>query len=634
MCVMNTKITLKFEHLLLWIILAVALIARFRYLVYIEHNIDQAYPIWQALNTLDNGIFPTIGQGTSVLFANAPMTGYLYLPIVALTRSILGVEVLVIALNTLAVWMGYRVACHVLGKYWALLVALILAVNPFLIEYSRTTWVQSLLPFYATAMLWQLTPVLLNKTRHPARNLIITAILFGLVANSYLLAFLWIAPIGLLLLIFYKWIDWRAVIIGVGIVALMTTPYAITLIHDWGDIQAELTDFSDNPSRITPDGWEHAVRLVTGARYEIVRGVDAPANDMPLRHAITETLHYVGLFMIFIGIGYGVWVLYRRTTQKNIMLIVFVWFFIPIIPMSYTGNPVHPFYQLLGVPMGAILAILGMKTVYNLAPLILKTRLVVLGLATMIFWSGLMLVNSGRFGEETAHTPVAHGLGALPIRWGLMLGGWVNLDNNIVFADMPEWVMNSFAGRTFPLIRDNRAPSFTIYPANGGTYITVGDDEPIQSSARTLDFMNGAKIHVYHLPPQSEVLSYMAVPMNVPTTQGLRLLGYTLTDNYLQLFWQVDFIAPEVKDLILGAFVHVYNAQEERVINTGGGALEGWRWQIGDIYVDQIPLDFPQDGAPFTIQFGGYDGVHGVNLQFDFPNDALPASTVMIINVP
>jgi len=634
MFAMNTKITLKFEHLLLWIILAVALIARFRYLVYIEHNIDQAYPIWQALNTLDNGIFPTIGQGTSVLFANAPMTGYLYLPIVALTRSILGVEVLVIALNTLAVWMGYRVACHVVGKYWSLLVALILAVNPFIIEYSRTTWVQSLLPFYATAILWQLIPILLNKTRRPAKRLIITAILFGLVANSYLLAFLWIAPIGLLLLIFYKRIDWRTVIIGVGIVALMTMPYALTLISDWGDIQTELADFGENPSRITPDGWEHAVRLVTGARYEMVRGVDAPAGDMPLRHAITEALHYVGLLMIFIGIGYALWVLYRRTSLKDEMLIVLIWFFIPIIPMSYTGNPVHPFYQLLGVPMGAILAILGMKIVYNLAPLILKTRLVVLGLATMIFWSGLMLVNSARFGEETAHTPVAHGLGALPIRWGLMLGEWVNLDKNIVFADMPEWVMNSFAGRTFPLIRDNRAPVFAIYPAKGGTYITVGDDEPIHFSARQLHFDKDSKIHVYHLPSHEQVLWDMAVPMNVPTTQGLRLIGYTLTNNYLQLFWQVDFIAPEVKDLILGAFVHVYNADGERVINTGGGALEGWRWQIGDIYVDQISLDFPADGAPFTIQFGGYDGVHGVNLQFDFPDDNLPASAVITITVP
>jgi 4-amino-4-deoxy-L-arabinose transferase-like glycosyltransferase len=631
---MNTKSSpLKLETLLLWGILAVALIARFRYLVYIEHNIDQAYPIWQALNTLDNGIFPTIGQGTSVLFANAPMTGYLYLPIVALTRSILGVEILVIALNTLAVWMAYRVACHVLGTRWALLVALIMAVNPFMIEYSRATWVQSLLPFYATAILWQLTPVLLNKTRYPARRLIISAILLALVANSYLLAFLWGVPIAILLLIFYKRVNWRVVIIGAGIFIIITTPYAITLITDWGDIQAELTDFGQNPSRITPDGWEHAVRLVTGARYEIVRGVDAPAGDMSNRHAITEMVHYVGLLMIFIGIGGALTALFRRTSQKEVMLIVLIWFFIPIIPMSYTGNLVHPFYQLLGVPMGAVLAVLGMKTLKSLLPPLIQLRYTVLGLGLIVFWACLMLINSGRFGEETAHTVGAHGLGALPIKVGMQLGNEITPDGT-VFADMPEWVMNTFAGRTFPLIRDNRAPSFAIYPADGGTYITVGSDAPLNTSEKTLNLTDGTLIHIYHLPSHEQILDMVAVRMDVPTTQGLRLIGYTLTENAIQLFWQVDFIAPEVKNLILGSFVHVYDAQNERVINTGGGALEGWRWRVGDIFVDDIPLNFPADGRPFTIQFGQYDGVHGVNLQFDFPNDDLPASTVMIIDVP
>jgi len=632
---MTTKNILpKIEHLLLWGILAVALIARFRYLVFIEHNIDQAYPIWQALNTLDNGIFPTIGQGTSVLFANAPMTGYLYLPIVALTRSILGVEVLVIALNTLAVWLGYRVACHALGSRWSLIVALIMAVNPFLIEYSRTTWVQSLLPFYATGILWQLTPVLLNKTRYPTRRLIISAVLFALIANSYLLALLWGMPIALLLLIFFRRVKWRGVVIGAGIFILINTPYALTLITDWGSIQAELSDFGQNSSRISPDAWEHATRLVTGVRYEIVRGVDAPAGDMPLRHALTEISHFIGLMLIFVGIGRALMRLYRHQADSDIMLIVLIWFFIPIIVMSYTGNLVHPFYQLLGVPMGAILVVLGIKTLMPAKPSITQARFGVLGLGTILAWACLMLVNSGRFGEETASRPGAHDLGALPIQVGMQLGEVVNDIGGAVFADMPEWVMNTFAGRTFPLIRDNRAPQFTLYPADGGAYITVGEDIPRHISQTQLTLADNTLIHVYELPTHDHILESVAVRMDVPTTQGLRLVGYTLTDDHITLFWQVDFIGAEVPTLILGAFVHVYNTQGERVINTGGGALDGWKWRVGELFVDEIPLDFPADGAPFTIQFGQYDGVHGVNLQFDFPDDNLPASTVMTIDVP
>lgn len=619
------------QKLILWLILALALIARFRYLLYIEHNIDQAYPIWQALRTLDNGVFPTIGQGTSVLFANAPMTGYVYLPIIALTRSILGAQMLVIALNTVAVWLAYRVAGYLVGERWALVVALIMAVNPFIIEYSRTTWVQSLLPFFATAILWQFMPVLLNRTRHPTQHIMLTAVLFALVANSYLLAFLWIVPLALFLLIFYKRVNWRAVIIGIGIVIIITLPYALTLMSDWQTIRAEMSDFGRNPPQFTLDALEHAVRLVTGGDYELVRGIDAPIQDVALRHALSQPAYIIGAILIAIGIGRALWMIYRREKNPEGWIIALIWFFIPIIPMTYTGNLVHPFYQLLGVPMGAVLLVLGVKTISSIMPMPVRSPLLTVGAIVICFWAVLMLVNHARFSQETMHTPGAHGLGALPIETGLQFSTWLTDVPDVVFADMPEWILNSFAGRTFPVIRDTRAPLFTIYPAKGGIYITTGSDAPITDFTRQLGLRDDTHITFHYLPSHDQLLPFLDVRMDVPTIQGLRLMGYTLDTNLIRIFWQVDFIAPEVKDLIIGTFVHVYNVDGERVINIGGGALDGWRWRVGDIYLDQIPLDFPADGAPFTIHFGGYDGVHGVNLQFDFPDDDLPASTVMII---
>lgn len=619
------------QKFMLWLILALALIVRFRYLLYIEHNIDQAYPIWQALHTLDNGVFPTIGQGTSVLFANAPMTGYMYLPVVALTRSILGVQIGVIALNTLAVWMAYRIAGYMVGARWALVVALIMAVNPFIIEYSRTTWVQSLLPFYATAILWQLMPVLLNRTRRPTQRIIFTAVLFALVANSYLLAFLWAVPLALFLLIFHKRVNWRAVIIGIGIVIIITLPYVLTLMSDWQTIRAEMSDFGRNPAQFTLNALEHAVRLVTGGDYELIRGTDAPIQDMALRHALSQPAHIIGAILIAIGVGRALWMIYRREKDADGWSIALIWFFIPIIPMTYTGNLVHPFYQLLGVPMGAVLLVLGIKTLASIMPMPVRSPLLTVGALVICCWAGLMLVNHARFSQETMHTPGAHGLGALPIETGLQFSAWLTDVPDVVFADMPEWILNSFAGRTFPVIRDTRAPLFTIYPANGGIYITTGSDKPITYFTRQLGLRDNTHINFHYLPSYDQLMRFLDVRMDVPTMQGLRLMGYTLDTNLIRIFWQVDFIAPEVKDLIMGTFVHVYNADGERIINTSGGALDGWRWRVGDIYLDQILLDFPQEGAPFTIHFGGYDGVHGVNLQFDFPDDDLPASTVMVI---
>ncbi len=62
------------EQLLLALILLAGIWLRFQHLGAIEYNIDQAYPIWQALRTLDTEHWPLTGQGTSVLFDNPPLT--------------------------------------------------------------------------------------------------------------------------------------------------------------------------------------------------------------------------------------------------------------------------------------------------------------------------------------------------------------------------------------------------------------------------------------------------------------------------------------------------------------------------------------------------------------------------------
>ena len=56
-----------------------------------------------------------------------------------LTRSPIGPYLFVITLNTLAVWLAYRAAVMLLDERRALIAAFLMAVNPWVIEYSRTT---------------------------------------------------------------------------------------------------------------------------------------------------------------------------------------------------------------------------------------------------------------------------------------------------------------------------------------------------------------------------------------------------------------------------------------------------------------------------------------------------------------
>ena len=60
-----SELRLNPAHLILAAILILAALLRLQHLDAIQHNVDHAYPIWQALMTLDRGVFPVTAQGTS-----------------------------------------------------------------------------------------------------------------------------------------------------------------------------------------------------------------------------------------------------------------------------------------------------------------------------------------------------------------------------------------------------------------------------------------------------------------------------------------------------------------------------------------------------------------------------------------
>jgi hypothetical protein len=103
-------------------------------------------------------------------------------------------------------------------------------------------------------------------------------------------------------------------------------------------------------------------------------------------------------------------------------------------------------------------------------------------------FAALMLTNSARYYQETDAIPGAHGFTALPVDVGLQLGRAIDahlLPGGVVFLDGPQWAINSFAGRLFPVSTDVRAPAFNFIPVSGGLYIQMSRNEaPCRSAAR------------------------------------------------------------------------------------------------------------------------------------------------------
>jgi hypothetical protein len=605
-------------------------VLRFAYLDTIRHNIDHAYPIWQALTTLETGSFPLIGQSTSVLFANPALTGTLYLPVLALTRSPLAVYVFVILLNTAAIYFAYR-ASFTLTKdeRLALFAAGLMAVNPWVIEYSRTTWVQSLMPFFMCGVAYLLFPVLLGEGKNSVPRLISALVLATLFTQTYLLAFFIVAPIALLLLIFRRRVPLNGVLIGGLVFALATGIYVFGLFRG-GDGAFQRTDnFTSASARLNDEAFSHAVRLVTGSGYIMSRSANIP--NMELWNTLEQIVHYSLFALLLIGIGRAVWMIAKRDSHPDAAIIALVWWGLPILAMSYTGNPVHPFYQLLGLPAGFVLIAWGADTLFSRVNF--RTPLfaaVWIGVAVVSF---VAISRGAQSIEQSAGRERVLGL---PLHTTLAIGEAINThrpEGGVVFANLNGWTLNSAAGRLFTVIDDTRVPLVSIIPESGGLYIVAANPEnplalpPFSEAVETLTLTDGTTITVNRFTEAD--LSEVGAQLQMPTQEGLTLYGYELRQREtlwtLITYWRVDEVLPETVSYAFGTFAHLYDEGGERIAIVDGEVVPGYLWQVGDVHIHRMQFEAE---TPFEIHLGQYDAFANRTIQFRGEPPILPGEEI------
>lgn len=606
--------TLSLRHwAILMVVLLVALALRFAMLLQIEQNVDRAYPIWQALMTLDRGAFPILGQGTSVLFANPALTGYLFLPIVALTRSVVAVYAFVIVLNTFGILFAWRAVRSLFGSTAALIAAFLLAVNPWLIEYSRATWVQGLLPFFVPLIASLLIPVWMGTSRRPSARFIAASIALILCAQTYLLAYALIIPVAVLTLIYRKRLPMSAITIGALIVFVPSMLYASALLADPAT-NARIDSFADDQARFSLDAMFHALRLITGLDYAAARGASAPIDDSALRQTLSDGAHLVLLIGLVVGFFRAL-----RSPRRDAAIIASVWFVLPIALMTYVGQAVHPFYQLIGLPAGAAL------TGYGIAWGVRRPTVPVLLVACAAF--GLLMgVNSIRYAQETEALPGAHGLGALPLEVGVELGAAVR-DNLVpggrVYADVDEATLSSLAGITFDFWRETRAPLLVILPASGGLYVSMDQVPPTGAeTAVDMPLVDGTRLRVDRFLPGAP-LPDSFTSADIPGDYGLTFAGYSLTRQdgriRVQTAWRV--VDRDLRNLNL-AFEHrmmMADSESNAVISfIDWAVVPGYLWAAGDLHIHEQTVDDP--GEAYSVSVGQADVGAQLTMIFTLPD--------------
>ncbi len=624
----------------LLIILIVGALLRFQHFGDIEYNIDQVYPIWQGINTLDTGALPLAGQGTSVLFANPTLTGYFFIPVLALVRQPAAVYVFTLLLNTVAIWLAYRGLQALLGTRPALVGAALFAVNPWIIEDSRRTWVQSLSPFFACLIFYALAALLSGQTRLPRRTLLIALVGLALFANTYLLAYALAAPVALLLILFWRRVPKRPLIMGGILFAALLALYLIGLVRDWDNTSRRADDFASGQSHLSAEALNHGIRLVTGWQYAHVRGMKAPAHDQNIREKLSAIAHVIWTAALIAGILLALRAVYRRTDprERDAALILLVWFVLPIVMMSYVSRKVHPFYLLLTVPAGHGLAAWG------ISPLLRRERLAPAVLAAVIFTGAINGLNTVRFAQASATVP-SEDWPTMPLQEAAEVGERIRQerrDEMAVLSDMDEWTPVTLAGEVFRVETLSGFDHDTIIPRHGGLYMTFqkpgGNRTPpplfAHPAGRPFLFDDGARVDFWAAEQPDAIIEH---PADIPSDIDVSFAGWTQLGDLtagqtvtLLIFWRVQALHEDRGIWLFAPYAHLFDANGTRVAITEGNVISALTWRPGDLLVQRLDLTVPADAAgPFTINVGLYDGVRtredgsvGINAVFRIPNGA------------
>ena len=633
---MNEKTSKRVDRSLLIAIMLVASWLRLHYLLQIEHNLDHAYPVWQALRTLSQGDLPLVGQLSGVLFTHPPLTGYLYIPIIALTQSLTAIYVVVIVLNIAGVYFTYRAGTTLLGAKVGLIAAAVIAVNPWVIEYSRYTWPPALLPFFVPLVLWLFIPLWQGTAKQPSRRMILAFLILGVMCQTTLIAYLVLPAVGLLTLLFIRRLPFKALLLGLLLFVLIQVPFFIGLSQNVNQFQSRLANFTETSSEsyFRDDAFRHAFRLVSGEDYELARGKDAPQKDYSQRHNITRWFASGVSILLGGGILISILAVISRkicnhppevTTDhaRSSAIILLIWFFVPIGLMSYNATLVHPYYQLVGIPAGMVFV--GWAVVYIIKPYSIRRW----GVVAVLFipFAVLMGLNSARFYQETQATPGTHDLGALPLDWGMALGAKIREylpENGVVFADVDEWTLNSLAMQSFPLIRDNRAPEVTIVPRTGGLYIVAyppdSDTSFVPAYAARVDALKLPDGWVITLDQYPENVM-QSVRFDTPKIRGEKWLsllhasveqrGDTVTVTSI---WQVENLTPDIVNYTFAPFIHVIDASGQRVQIVDGRPIPGTQFRDGDLHIHRMQFTLDGDVNEYSLQLGQFDGLSNTNL--------------------
>ena len=618
-------------------IVALALILRMGWPTLAAFKRDEATVMRRALSIAYEGDLPALGVQSSTGPANFPLTLYLMAIPLRLWQDPLAAVLFTGLLNGLAVWACYVFGRTYFGRAVGLIAAFLFAVSPWAVVFGRKIWSQNLplvtLGFFASVF----------ATFVRGQRWALVGVFAGLAAliGLHLGGLAFIPFLLITMLLYRKQVALWPLLVGGLLFGLAISPYAIyDALHDWPNLRAFL-NYAGGEAHFCLDALNYA--FINTGSYGIHGMAGALYPDYLAGLPNLWWFNWLMMGLLALALLYGLVQAVRGPEERRrpIMLLL-IWFAVPIAMQSRPTAPVHPFYFNLLYPVQFILIAILLVDLLARLPTP-KLRLVgrrvslsaLLLAGGLLLWGGWQVGVMGHLFLFMDRHPTTGGYG-IPLRYTrtaaqearrlagaaeiIVLSDGVNPaedETPSVFEALLFGHPHRFAdGRWALPVPDHSQVVYLAGPVNDDDPLGL---QPIMRRSEEMAYVQpgpGVELPdgwLYQTfrrdgPDREDVLAGLArFPEAIPFANDTVFLGYRVPETTLPgetlevwLAWWVR--SPPPLESSYHFFTHLVDEDEVLRSQHDGAGFPAASWQAGDLVLSRVPIPVPPDLPPGRYQ--------------------------------
>jgi hypothetical protein len=208
-------------------------------------------------------------------------------------------------------------------------------------------------------------------------------------------------------------------------------------------------------------------------------------------------------------------------------------------------------------------------------------------------------------------------------------------------------LLSSLSATYLEVVGDLAYPDFVLRPETAPLLYVLVRQQPQPGAlgpneellpASALEFADGSVVSFVRARPTSR-RDARAQPETVVaygSDAGLTLLGYELdappgragANLGVTTYWRVEELPAARGEWYAAAYYQILDEDWQMWANVPGHGQWGWRWAMGDVYVERTSVPLPEEPGQYRLLVGLNDPIHGHNFALNTPEGQEPFLTV------